>query len=334
MMDVDFIVPWVDGSDTAWQRSFNQYAPLDAQITDKRAERYRDWGLLRYWFRGVECFAPWVRKIHFITCGQCPEWLNLQSPKLHWVQHSDYIPEKYLPVFNVNPIELMMHRIEGLSEHFVYFNDDLFLLRPIAIDRFFRNGLPCDTAVCNMLTPSAQGVMTHIMANNMALINECFDKHQAIRQNWRKWFNPVYGMQQLRTLLLWAWPHFSIMYEHHLPTAFLKSTFEEIWALYAPLLEDTSMTRFREITNCSQWLMRDWQLAKGTFTPINVSKDGSSMMLGTDDLQQIVNIITRQQKSILCINDGSIKAEQVPQIQEALVQAFETILPHKSSFEI
>lgn len=333
MSDIDFVIPWVDGSDKAWQQSFNQYAPKGAEIDDARAERYRDWGLLKYWFRAVETFTPWVRRIHFITCGQLPEWLNTAAPKLHWVRHEDYIPKKYLPIFNSHPLELCLHRIEGLSERFVYFNDDTFITRPLPEERFFRNGLPCDTAVCNLLQPTMEGVMTHIMANNMALINRQFSKRQAIRQNLSKWFNLRYGTQQLRTLLLYPWPEFSNLYEHHQPNAYLKSTFEEVWNLYGEHLLATSMTRFRDIANCNQWLMRDWRLVKGEFYPINVARHSRSCILGKDDFEGIRNDILEQRLELLCINDYQLSPAQINQMQPALVAAFETILPHKSSFE-
>ncbi len=90
--DIDFVLPWVDGSDENWIKSFNEYAPREKQKSlDFSAERYRDYGLLKYWFRGVEKFAPWVRKVHFITNGQLPEWLNLKNPKLH--AESRIVPE-------------------------------------------------------------------------------------------------------------------------------------------------------------------------------------------------------------------------------------------------
>ena len=333
MAKTDFIIPWVDGSDPVWQASFNRYAPQNAHIDDARKERFRDWGLLRYWFRGVERFAPWVRTVHFVTCGQLPDWLNTDAPKLHCVRHEDYIPAEYLPVFNINPIELNLHRIEGLSEQFVYFNDDTFILRPLPEERFFQNGLPCDMAVCNLLTPVREGVMTHVMANNMGIINDHFDKHTQLKRYWRKWLNPLYGSQQLRTLLLWQWPQFSNLYEHHQPNAYLKSTFEEIWELYGEQLLETSMTRFRSISNCSQWLMRDWRMVKGEFIPVNVTKDSFSGILGKDDIKKFTSMITGQRKSLLCINDGDLAPQEAAGIYDALHKAFETILPDKSSFE-
>ena len=333
MSDIDFVIPWVDGSDAEWLSNYNQYVPAEKRISHADAKRYRDWGLLRYWFRGVEKFTPWVRKIHFITCGQQPEWLNADALKLHIVKHEDYIPKEYLPVFNSHPIELNMHRIEGLSEKFVYFNDDMFIINTLPDERFFKNGLPCDTAVCNLLQPSVDGMLTHIMANNMVIINEHFDKHQTIRKNWRKWFTIKYGVAPIRTLLLWPWPAFSNLYEHHQPNAFLKSTFEEVWELYGERLKTTSMTRLRSISNCSQWLMRDWRLAKGEFAPINVAADTRSYMLGTDDFEGIEQDIIRQRKNMICINDNDLSREQIGSMQSRLIKAFDAILPEKSSFE-
>lgn len=52
---IDFVIPWVDGSDPNWISEFNKYSPESKKSgSDSRAERYQDYGLLRYWFRGVE----------------------------------------------------------------------------------------------------------------------------------------------------------------------------------------------------------------------------------------------------------------------------------------
>ena len=114
-MDIDFVIPWVDGTDSQWSQKCSRFLPENSALEECR---YRDWGLLKYWFRAVECYAPWVRKIHFVTDGQIPDWLNTEHPKLHVVNHGDYIPKEYLPTFSSHTIELNLHRIAGLSEHF------------------------------------------------------------------------------------------------------------------------------------------------------------------------------------------------------------------------
>ena len=141
-MKIDFVILWVDGNDPDWQAEKNVYAQIDPEESSL-VNRYRDWGLLPYWFRAVDKFAPWVHKIHFVTWGHVPPFLNIRNPKLHIVNHRDFIPSRYLPTFNSHAIEMNIHRIPELSEHFVYFNDDMFLLRPVKPEDFFRKGLPC-----------------------------------------------------------------------------------------------------------------------------------------------------------------------------------------------
>src|SRR5690554_53344 len=138
-MNMDFVLIWVDGSDPNWQAQKNLYSGKPAGDSPAR---FRDWDILKYWFRGVEKFAPWVNKIFFVTWGHVPEFLNLEHPKLVIVRHEDYIPKEYLPTFSANVIETNLHRIEGLSDKFVYFNDDVFITKKVTKEDFFKNGLP------------------------------------------------------------------------------------------------------------------------------------------------------------------------------------------------
>ena len=75
MDKIDFVLPWVDGSDKEWIAQKNQYMATRTNILSGDPEanagnRYRDYGLLKYWFRSVERFAPWVNRVFFVTCGQ------------------------------------------------------------------------------------------------------------------------------------------------------------------------------------------------------------------------------------------------------------------------
>ena len=80
-----------------------------------------------------------MRKVHFVTWGHIPQWLNTKHPKLNIVCHEDFIPQKFLPTFNSHTIEWNFHRIPGLTEQFVYFNDDMFLLKPVYMEDFFKD---------------------------------------------------------------------------------------------------------------------------------------------------------------------------------------------------
>lgn len=67
MDKIDFVLPWVDGSDSAWIKQRNEYLGIKNDQTQD--SRFRDWENLQYWFRGVEKFAPWVNHIYFVTWG-------------------------------------------------------------------------------------------------------------------------------------------------------------------------------------------------------------------------------------------------------------------------
>ena len=160
MHEIDFVIPWVDGSDPAWQEERHQYDPKAGSSNGSNDARFRDWDLLRYWFRAVETYAPWVHKIYFVTWGHLPAWLNTDHEKLVIVNHRDYIPTEYRPTFNANTIELNFHRIPGLSEQFVYFNDDMFLGKPVSPEDFFRDGKPRDAFILDAINFSPHTFVT------------------------------------------------------------------------------------------------------------------------------------------------------------------------------
>ena len=191
---MDFVVTWVDENDPVWQKERQSY--WNNHYGDNSVCRFRDWNLLRFWFRGVEKYAPWVRKIHFVTYGHYPQWLNVNHPKLSIVKHSDYIPSEFLPTFSSHPIELNLHRINALSEEFVFFNDDFYLLDSVVPEDFFVESLPCDS--CNMtfnIPLSDMGIMGCIEQNNLMAINRHFRKSDLLRRHWRWFFNWHYGVE-------------------------------------------------------------------------------------------------------------------------------------------
>ena len=82
---IDFVVTWVDFNDPLWRKMYTDFTGKEI-VAD--ANRYRDWGLFKYWFRAVEKYAPWVNNVFLITCGQKPDFLNLDHPKLKFISHS------------------------------------------------------------------------------------------------------------------------------------------------------------------------------------------------------------------------------------------------------
>ena len=92
---------------------------------------------LRYSLRSVSRSLPWFRQIHILTNCAPPDWLDVGCTKINWVKHEHIIPPEYLPTFSSHVIESYLHHIPGLTERFVYMNDDVFLTAPKEKGFFF-----------------------------------------------------------------------------------------------------------------------------------------------------------------------------------------------------
>ena len=325
---IDLVIPWVDGGDPAWLAEKACYAP--DETADDRAQRYRSWDTLRYLFRGIEKNLPWVRTVHFVTWGHLPPWLDLACEKLRIVRHGDYIPAEYLPTFSSHVIELNLHRIPGLSERFIYANDDTFFLRPLAPDFFFKDGLPVDRAVQNVLQFARRDGIDHIVANDLTVVNAHFSKKEAIGKAPAKWFAPAYGAAVLKNVYLSPFTHFTGFVDHHLPNAFLKSTLREVWEAEGALLDVTCRHRFRSDEDVNQWLFRYWQLAAGRFTP-GKANPGALFPIGRAD-EAIKNAILRGAYPMVCLSDDDPTVDFTAENRK-LCGWFAQIFPESSGFE-
>ena len=140
---VDAVYTWVDTSDSRWRASLRQVARTHStHAEDIAPNRFRSRDELRYSLRALDDYAPWIRSIYVVTAGDIPPWLATTS-RLRIVEHKEILEKEWLPTFNSHAIEAALHRIPGLSEHFLYFNDDVVLLsRAWPEDYFEGNGAP------------------------------------------------------------------------------------------------------------------------------------------------------------------------------------------------
>ncbi len=331
IMDIDFVILWVDGNDPKWQEEFEKYSSVDGY---NHKMHFRDWDNLQYIFRAFERFTPWVRKIHFVTWGHLPVWLDRKHPKLNIVNHSDILNDSYLPVFNSNAIEANIYKINKLSEKFVLFNDDFFLTSEIKKERFFQNELPCDMLISNALT-SSSGV-GHYVLNNLEILNKHFNKRAMLKKNFTKWFTPLYGTNTIRNLALLPWPRFTGFVDPHQPQPFLKSTFVEVWNKEREILEKTTASKFRSCSDTNQYLFRYWQLVKGDFHPISM-RDTIYEEITMENIKsaKIENIITSGKYSMVCLNDSvEMDSDENYEVSKEKIKMYlKKILPKKSSFE-
>jgi hypothetical protein len=144
---VDVVYTWVDGGDSQWRRSkANAQAGHEPELRNSTAAneaRFTSRDELRYSLRSLDYFAPWVNHVYLVTAGQTPSWLNTSNSRITVVDHRDIFSDPAaLPTFNSHAIESQLHHIVGLSEHFLYLNDDVFFGRPVQPELFFHgNGM-------------------------------------------------------------------------------------------------------------------------------------------------------------------------------------------------
>lgn len=326
---IDFVVTWVDGSDDKWLKKRSLFDEKNSD--DKTETRFRDYNLFNYWFRGVEKYAPWVNKIYLVTDNQIPTWLNLEHPKLVWIDHKQIISENNLPTFNSSAIEVNLKNIEDLSEHFVLFNDDMFLNASVkASDFFWHDGKPRDTVGLNAIMPVED--FDHIVANNMIVINKKFHKFQVIRSNFFKFFNFKNGPLNVYTLFLLFLPRFTRFYDLHIPYSILKSEFISVMNENNDLYKLTSRNKFRSIQDITIWSVRYTQLAKGLFKPRRYNF-GKFYDLTKTDI--IVKDIKNSKHKVIDINDSDvISRQEFSKVVYDLKTAFDSHLEHKSEFEL
>ena len=332
MNKIDFVVMWVDGGDPIWQAKKAEYSKsVDTSKNSMNSVKaYRDWGTFKYWFRGVEKYAPWVNKVYLVTDQQKPSWLNIASEKLVLVDHSDILRKDYLPVFSANPIESNIHRIPGLSEHFVFFNDDVYLTSPVEPTDFFsEDGLPKYNTALSPIIPERYGT-GHFQVNDMEIVTSYFSRDEILKNG--KFLSFKQGWKNILKTLLYRNSKFICgFWENHLAHPLLKSTMELVWEKETAILEKTSASRFRNPADTNVWLFKYWQIASGKYE-VSDPKLGDLFSLDNVD-SNFWKLLNSGKYKIMCINDG-FNVQDEEQVMTDFIKAMGQLFPEKSSFEL
>ena len=327
--EIDFVVLWVDGSDPEWIKEKNKYITKNG---DTNENRFRDCDNLQYLFRGIEKYAPWVNNIFFITYGHIPSWLDTKNEKIKIVRHDEFIPHEYLPTFNSNVIELNLHRIEELSENFVLFNDDFYILKLTKPTDFFVNGIPTDVYVeYTQLASYYNDLHFFMKANILAIINKHFNKKEQMKKHRYKILHYKYGKFNFRTYYSMKYKHkYCGFWNFHAPQPYLKSNFKKIWKIEGENLDKACYSKFRSSIDLGHYLIRYWQMVEGNFVP---RRDESKYFSYKNDNRAAMNAILKRKYKTICVNDAYIDTD-FEKAKSQINSCFEKIFPQKSSFEI
>ena len=139
MRSIDAVITWVDGSDQEYKKKIEKHLTTSTNYK----KQYLQANEIEYCVKSILKFAPFVRRIFIVTDNQRPSFNGLKdlivSNKVKVVDHKEIFKgyEKYLPTFNIRSIDAVLHRIKDLSEMFVYFNDDVFLINKIREEDWF-----------------------------------------------------------------------------------------------------------------------------------------------------------------------------------------------------
>ena len=291
---MDIVITYVDGNDPVWKQDYEKYTNVPVM-----QKRFRDWGTLKYLLRGIEVNMPFIRNVYLVVShpSQVPQWVDQTQLKI--VLHSDIIPEKYLPTFNCNPIEMHLHRIEGLDEEYLYFNDDLYPLAPCSPEDFFRNG------------KGVLGFSRHFLASGM---------YKKICRNSDTHARKALGLK----------PSFCFVRPQHTCTPMFRSECEQ---LYSILEQDilASLTRVRTSGNLNQYLFLDYQLYKGRMVNEKISNKHYSVAVASPE--KLKSFILSPTRNLMCVNDVHLSEERYLKLRTAMIEAFEQKFPQKSRFE-
>jgi len=334
---VDFVVLWVDGNDQNWLAEREKHLNHSEQKNrDNTIARYRDWDFFHYWFRSVEKYAPWVRYVYLVTCGHIPKWLNENHPKLKIINHKDFIPKEYLPTFSTIPIELNIWRINGISEHIVYFNDDMFLTKPVYKNDFFCNGYPKYCAIAKPEFPHANmDTWEHQLFNVAGIINSSFNIRQSIAKNPEKWFSYKYGDEIKYNIRVYEDNKIIGMFFSHLGAPCRVSTMKDVWNDNLIKMDKTCRNKFRTMGDLIFQIYELWEIVHGSFEPVDRYHYGIAANITPANFEKFKNIIMSENYKMVCPNDSDqLKVEDFEGVKNKLIEVFSLKFPEKSSFEL
>ena len=311
LFPIDVVYTWVDGADPAWlarkaEAMGDAAAPaLHAEAVDPARFRSRD--ELLYSLRSLDDFAPWVRHVYLVTDRQIPWWLNIDDDHITIVDHRDIFPDDgRLPVFNSNAIISRLHHIEGLSEHFLYLNDDVMLTRPVLPEQFFTASGIALVSPSNNRRPFLEPSVSH-------------EPHLNLTANIRRLMLDATGRNVSRAI-------------KHTPHPMRRSVLRELEEMFAEAYEATTHSRFRHHDDIvADQLHHYYAQATARAVP---GRLGYTYLNVLDDsfIPVFDGFAQKRDRDAMCVNDAPVPG--ATPIDDTYVQRFlDDFFPAPSRFE-
>lgn len=305
---IDLVYTWVDGDDPKWQRRMmgarHPGVKFHPEATD--TARFDSREELKYSLRSAELYAPWFRHIYLVTDRQVPDWLDVTAPGITVVDHAEIFddPSK-LPVFNSNAIISQLHRIPGLSEHYLYVNDDVFFGRPTDPSLFFTSG----------------GIAKLFGSRNLRpfdLPSPDLEPHFNITTNIRAMIGREFGRSVAHAI-------------KHTPHAQIRSVHEEMAQRFAPDYDRTSRSKFRHHDDfAADQLFHYYAQLTGHAVPGSIRYQYVNIR-DRSQRGRLDSLLSKRDRDVFCLNDAPVAAE--PMSSREVVEFLESYFPYPSRFE-
>jgi hypothetical protein len=306
---IDIVYTWVDGDDDEWQAVKSQYSGKTPSARAAHDERFRSRDELKYSLRSVEMFAPWVRKIHIVTAGQRPDWLDVDHPKINLVDHSDiYRDPSWLPTFNSSSIETQLHHIPGLAKHFLYFNDDFFLGQMCHPSDFFH----------------ANGLMKFFPSSQRAYEPD-IDHHSE---------EYIQADKNAIEALVAVAPSVGREIMLHVPYPSDRDLLFELEERFPDLFAASAASRFRSPQDLRPIAFMQYHYGFQVRAAVRATISHRYLALWKPEIHnQLVNVLLRRRFKTFCINDVDLTEERTAEVNRAVVEFLEAYFPFASTFE-
>lgn len=313
---IDIVYLWVDGSDSAWnkkrQQAYSNWVldhPDELALYGNNSGRYRDNGELLYNLRALEKFFPDHGHVYIVSDGQVPSWLK-QSDNLTVIDHSELIPSATGPVFDSGHIESYLHHIPGLSERFMYLNDDVFFGTKVDTAWWFGDRLRVfaeDTFIADY---------DDLQSTETALVNASI-----LSKKWMAQRYPQYC-------------HDPRVYSHA-PRPMLKSVMFELEKIAPELFQLVRSTVFRSWRAPAvvpdlvpRWMVYTGYAKQRTLNPLHISTSDKAAKQQFDSLLEEFGTLP-----FFCINDTCDDAPDNDLRLLRIARTLKKLLPEPSAYE-
>lgn len=308
--DIDIVFSWVDGSSAEFQaQRARRMANYVVGEGDDSAARYRQIDELKYALRSVHMHAPWIRRIFVATDSPRPDWLA-EHPKVTFVpSEAFFVDTSVLPTHNSQAVECQLHHIPGLSEHFLYSNDDMFFGRPVSPSMFFSPG-----GISMFIEATTRIGLGYSDADRSGFEN-------AARVN-RRILQDRFGMTTTRHL-------------EHAATPLRRSVMQEMENEFPDEFASTAASAFRASTNISvtNSLYHYYALMSGRAV---VQKDAKVRYIDTTTvagLDSMDKLLPKRAVDFFCLNDGSFPEVDLDLRTRAVTQFLDKYFPIVAPWE-